>query len=475
MTRPLVAALVLTGLVANCPPPHAAAQPGLGDQLAGRVSAEAMLGHLQRLQNIADAHGGNRAEGTPGFDASVDYVAQSLRDSGFDVTTPQFTRLDTTAAGAPTLTVAGRSYPVDQASLLVRTPTGGVSAAVVHPTAPAGCQGGDYPSGAVGLIAVVDDSGCSVVDKQAAASGAAALIVVSDPQAAGAPAGLFPTDYYDRLTMPVAVVGRAGGDALGGPDGPVNLVLDTATVKITSRNVLAQTRTGSTHDVVMVGAHLDSVAAGPGIDDNGSGVAAVLETARALGSAPAVANAVRFAFWGAEESGLGGSGDYVLGLGREELNDIALYLNFDIIGSPNAGFFTYTGAGQDDVPAGSAGIERVLADYLSRAGKPPGREPLANDSDYRPFMFVGVPVGGITTGARQAKTAEQALMWGGAADAPFDPNYHSPRDTVANIDRNALAITGSGVAFAVGTYAESIGGGNGVAGHDARDRTRQLP
>lgn len=473
MTRALATLLLAAGLAASGPQPLAAADGKLSDALAGQVGAEAMLAHLQRLQDIAAANGGNRADGTPGFNASVDYVARSLRDRGFEVTTPQFTRLDTTAAGAPTLTVAGTGYPVDQASLLVRTPAGGVTAAVLRPTAPAGCASGDYPSGAAGLIAVVDDTGCSVVDKQHAAAGAAALVVVSDPETAGVPAGLFPTDYYDQLTIPVAVVGRAGGDALRSAGGPVNLVLDTATTKITSRNVLAQTRTGSTHDVVLVGAHLDSVAAGPGINDNGSGVAAVLETARQLGSAPAVANAVRFAFWGAEESGLGGSGDYVLGRSPEELNDIAVYLNFDIIGSPNAGFFTYTGAGQADAPPGSDGIERVLADYLSRAGKQPDREPLGNDSDYRPFMFAGVPVGGLTTGARQVKTAEQARMWGGTADAPFDPNYHTPRDTVANIDRNALAITGSAVAFAVGSYAESIG--DGVAPHDQRHRSTQLP
>lgn len=475
MIRSAAAWVLLVGLVVNCAP-RAAALPNLGETLAGQVIVDAMLAHLQRLQDIANANGGNRADGTPGFDASAEYVAQLLRDKGFDVTTPQFTRFDTTAPGEPTLTVASGRYPVDQASLLVQTPAGGVNGPVVRPGVPAGCAAADYPGGgAAGGIAVVDDTGCSVVDKQNAAHGAAALIVVSDPGRTGARTGLFPADYYDQLTMPVAVVGAAGGTALDDASGPVNLVLDTATVKITSRNVLAQTKTGSTHDVVMVGAHLDSVAVGPGINDNGSGVAAVLETARQLGATPAVANAVRFAFWGAEEPGLGGSGEYVLGLDRDQLNDIALYLNFDMIGSPNAGFFTYTGQGQDDAPAGSAGIERVLADYLTRAGKRAGASSLGTDSDYRPFMFAGIPVGGLTTGGLESKTAEQARFWGGQADASFDPNYHSARDTVDNINRNALAITGSGVAFAVGNYAQSIDGVNGVASHDLRNRTKSLP
>jgi Zn-dependent M28 family amino/carboxypeptidase len=261
-------------------------------------------------------------------------------------------------------------------------------------------------------------------------------------------------------------------------------VLDATTVKITSRNIVAQTRTGSQHDVVMVGAHLDGVAGSPGINDNGSGVAAVLETALQLGPSPEATNAVRFVFWAAEEQQLGGSADYVFGLDRDQLNDIAVYLNFDMLGSPNAGFFTYDGdqsampsrdIAPGDVPVGSAGVERTLAGYLNLVGVRPADMPLSSDSDYSPFVVAGVPVGGITTGASQLKTTAQARLWGGKPGTAFDPNYHGPGDSVDKINRHALALTGSAVAFAVANYAQSIGGPNGVPPRGNRHRVALTP
>ncbi|MGV0624096.1 peptidase M28, partial [Mycobacterium kansasii] len=98
--------------------------------------------------------------------------------------------------------------------------------------------------------------------------------------------------------------------------------------------------------------------------------------------------------------------------------------------------------------------------------------PLNSRADYHPFMVAGVPIGGLTTGSSQTKTTVQARLWGGQAGAPFDPNFQSPRDTVDNINREALGLMGSGVGFAVGSYAESIGGVNGVPSHDKRHRAR---
>jgi Zn-dependent M28 family amino/carboxypeptidase len=186
-------------------------------------------------------------------------------------------------------------------------------------------------------------------------------------------------------------------------------------------------------------------------------------------------------FWGAEENGLNGVMDYVFGLDRDQLNDIAMYLDFTMLASPNAGFFTDDGdqsgpPGQgvaaSDVPEGSAGIERVLAGYLYLAGKRPADMPLSTRADYHPFMVAGIPVGGMTTGAGQSKSTVQARLWGGTAGAPFDPNFQTPRDTIDNINRDVLAVMGSGVAFAVGSYAQSIGGVNGVVPHDKRHRAR---
>jgi Zn-dependent M28 family amino/carboxypeptidase len=247
-----------------------------------------------------------------------------------------------------------------------------------------------------------------------------------------------------------------------------------------TRNVIAQTKTGSTANVVLVGAHLDSVPEGPGINDNGSGVAAVLETALQLGSSPQVDNAVRFGFWGAEELGLLGSLNYVQSLDVEALRDIALYLNFDMIGSPNPGYFTYDGDqsappdanGVPRIPEGSAGIERALVAYLQQAGKPAQDINFDGRSDYDGFTAAGVPAGGIFSGAESKMSKEQAERWGGRAGEPFDPNYHKESDTLEHVDRTAMEINGGGVAYVVGIYAQDQTGRNGVPIRD--DRTRHV-
>ncbi|GJO48700.1 peptidase M28 [Mycobacterium marinum] len=478
------ATLVLACALAGCAAPKSlppTAAPDLSRDLAAKVTGDGMFAHLRALQTVADSNGGNRATGTPGYDASLDYVVKALKAKGFEVTTPEFQRLYTVSEGKPTLTVAGRSYSVDQASLLVQTPPGGLAGAPVRPSRSDGCAVADYPPALPdNAIAVVDDTGCSVVDKHnsAVAKGAAGLIVISAAPDRGSSANLFGPGYYNQLKVPVAVVGASAAAALARTNAPIRLVLDTENIQIKSRNVLAQTKTGTPDEVVMVGARLDSPPGSPGINSAGSGVAAVLETALQLGPLPPVTNAVRFAFWG---DGINGAMDYVFGMDSEQLNSIALYLNFDMLGSPNAGYFTDdgdqsglpgTGVRSADVPEGSAAIERTLAGYLNLAGKRPADMPLSIRSDYHPFLVAGVPIGGMTTGASQTKTTVQARLWGGQAGAAFDPEYLSVGDTIDNINRQALEVMGSGVAFAVGAYAESIRGVNGVTPHDKRHRAR---
>jgi len=482
MIKELAAVFVFIAALTSCSSSEDSTPADFADELADKVTVDGMYAHLRQLQDIAEANEGTRAEGTPGYDASVDYVARTLRDKGFDVQTPEFERLERTQGGRPTLTVSGRPYRADQASMLLTTPPGGLSALSLRPQKGSGCSAADYgPVSVKGAISVVDDTGCSVVDKQnaAIAKGAVALLVVSDPGTSGSPAGLFTTGYYRQLTIPVGVIDNAANAALRRTNAPVRLVLDGRPVMVKSRNVVAQTKTGDTKNVIVVGAHLDSVRSSPGINDNGSGVAAVLETAGALGPAPRITNAVRFAFWGSEETALEGSTSYVRGLDRDQLDDIALYLNVDMLGSPNAGYFTYDGdqSGQPNpaipvasVPSGSAGVERTLAGYLNLAGIRPADMPLATITDYSPFLTAGVPIGGVTTGSSQRKSEVQARLWGGQAGVAFDPNYHTPRDTIDNIDRRALSVMGPAIAYGVGVYAQSIEGVNGLPPRDQRNR-----
>jgi len=450
--------------------------------LRRQVKADAMIGHLWKLQEIADAHDGNRALGTAGYDASVDYVAKTLRDKGFDVQMPEFeARLP--FADEPQLTVGGAKIAAKPLQFTIGTPPEGVSGPLV--AAPAddspGCTASDYDGLPVqGAVVLVDRGTCQFSMKQAVAAerGAVALVVANneDGDEMGGTLG-----EKTNPKIPVISVTKASGERLRGAPGNTTLNLKAGVRVEHTRNVITQTKTGSTADVVMVGAHLDSVPEGPGINDNGSGVAAILETALQLGPSPRVRNAVRFGFWGAEELGLLGSDNYVESLGVDELKNISLYMNFDMLGSPNPGYFTYDGdqsappnprEANPRVPEGSAGIERTFVAYLKDAGKPAQDTSFEGRSDYDGFTKAGVPAGGLFSGAEEKMTDEQAKLWNGKAGEPFDPNYHKKTDTLDHIDRVSLAIQGAGVAYVVGIYAQDQSGRNGVPIRD--DRTRHV-
>jgi Zn-dependent M28 family amino/carboxypeptidase len=180
-------------------------------------------------------------------------------------------------------------------------------------------------------------------------------------------------------------------------------------------------------------------------------------------------NKVRFALWGAEEANLVGSTYYVNNLSDDELNRISLYLNFDMIGSPNHVFFVYDGDDSDAVgagpgPAGSAQIEELFeAFYTSRALPFKGTD-FSGRSDYGPFIAVGIPSGGLFTGAEGIKTAEEVALWGGTAGQQYDPCYHAACDTYDNVNLVALDVNADAVAYATLQFAMNTSAVNGVSG-----------
>ncbi|MHA7649669.1 M28 family metallopeptidase [Mycobacterium sp. ML4] len=490
-TIPAVLAVIaiVAFLTAGCGQGSKQAVPSGVSQAAGefantirsKVSTDAMMAHLSKLQDIANANNGTRAVGTPGYEASVDYVVETLRKSGFDVQTPEFSarvfhsEKGSVSAGEVTADARALEYSLP-------TPPEGVTGPLLF--APEddspGCTPSDYDKlPAKGAVAVVDRGNCPFSQKEDAAAqrGAVALIVVDnvDEESMGGTLGAN-TD----VKIPVVSVTKSVGFQLRSKSGPATIKLNANTQSFKARNVIAQTKTGSQTDVVMAGAHLDSVPEGPGINDNGSGVAAILETAVQLGNSPQIHNGVRFGFWGAEELGLIGSRNYVESLDLEGLKHIALYLNFDMLASPNPGYFTYDGdqslaldaRGQPVVPEGSAGIERTLVAYLKQAGKTAQDTSFDGRSDYDGFTLAGIPSGGLFSGAEAKKSDEQAKLWGGTANEPFDPNYHQKGDTLEHIDRTSLGIQGGGVAYAVALYAQDLGGRNGVPVME--DRTRHV-
>ena len=324
------------------------AQPSSAQETAERpasqVTEPGAFVHLEALQRIADENGGNRAAGSAGYEASVEYVVSTLRADGYDVSTPM----------------------------------------------------------------------------------------------------------YD------------GSDGRDGPD-------------VALRNVIAQTNSGDPESIVMIGAHLDSVEEGPGIVDDGSGVAVLLEIAHQLGAdckcspgeagtspcgeqCASIRNGVRFAFFGSEEDGAVGSRGYVNSLSADERRKIRLYLNVDMVASPNAGYFVQGGQGDDESasgPPGSAAVARVLADQLTSTGVTPEIIEFVGD-DEAPFVEAGIPAAGAENGDRKEKTEDQALAWGGQAGEVYDECYHRACDRLDNVNRVVLdhhlrAIAGTVAHFANST------------------------
>lgn len=260
---------------------------------------------------------------------------------------------------------------------------------------------------------------------------------------------------------------RAG--VTNGPTGATaRLRVDRINETRSTRNVIAETPGGDPNSVMVVGAHLDSVPRGPGINDNGSGSAAILEVAETYAAQERdPRNKVRFMWYGAEEFGLIGSTFYVNSLAPAELAKIVLMLNFDMVGSPNFVRFIYdgdnsafpVGPGAAVGPAGSGEIERVFRDYFTSEGLATEQAPFSGRSDYGPFIAKGIPAGGLFTGAEGIKTAEQAAIYGGVAGRPYDPCYHLACDTFSNtsdavLDQNADAIAHTVLYFSKRNFAK---------------------
>lgn len=445
------------------------------EKLLECVTVDGARTHQAALQSIADANGGIRTSGTPGYDASVAYVADTMEAAGYDVTIQPFdfttfiqlgpSTLEQTAPGAETY-----AEEVDY-TLMTQTDAGDVSGPVtavdldlgLGNSSTSGCEAADFAGFPAGHIALIQRGACAfgLKAQNAADAGAVGVIIFNQGNAAdrtGLINGTLGADYTGGI--PVVFSTTARGEEWAGIAGlELHLIVDVFRGDATTFNVIAESQGGNPDNVVMVGAHLDSVNAGPGIQDNGSGSAAILEVAVQMQKVKPV-NKVRFAWWGAEESGLVGSTHYVNHLSEGELDDIALYLNFDMIGSPNYMFGIYDGDDSDAVgagpgPFGSAQIEKTFEDYYNSVGEPFQGTDFSGRSDYGPFIAVGIPAGGLFTGAEGIKTPEEALLYGGIAGEQYDPCYHLACDTYDNISLHAFDVNSDAVAYATLNYAMS--------------------
>ncbi len=474
--RKLFAPLVAATLVLTIVGPASAVDDIDSTKLRQAVTVGGILAHERVFQRIANQNDGTRASGTPGFDASAAYVKDTLKKAGYKVTEQTFTfpffrelapaELEQLAP-TPTVYETGTfdfSGSGDITGQLV--PTNDI---VIPPTpAPSstsGCEATDFPpAGPEPQVALIQRGTCFFEDKakNAQDAGYDAAIIFNEGQPGRDE--LFIGTLGSPVNIPVVGLSFADASALYAQTqaGPVTVRVFTSTevnLNATTSNIIADSKGGDADKVVVVGAHLDSVVPGPGINDNGSGSSTILEVAEEMAELKIKPRQkVRFAFWGAEESGLLGSEHYVNTLSDADLAKIFANLNFDMLGSPNYVRFVYDGDGSDTPdpgPPGSAEIEQMFNDYFVSQGL--ATDPTAFDgrSDYGPFIAVGIPAGGLFSGAEGIKTAAQATVYGGTAGEPYDACYHQACDTINNVDTDALFELGDAVAHAVLTLART--------------------
>jgi Zn-dependent M28 family amino/carboxypeptidase len=447
------------------------------------VTVEAIRQHQAALQAIANANNGTRLAGTPGYDASAQYVYDQARAVGYNVRFQEF----------EFLLVADRTPPIMQRISPIPTTyvngidfatmsysgSGDVTASLVavdllvpspaENSSTSGCEAADFAGFPAGAIALLQRGTCTyrIKAENALAAGAVGVIVFNEgnPGRTALATGTLNAPLFSIpvVSVPTVLGNTLRNGVLNGPTGvTMRLRTDTIAEMRTTRNVIAETKGGNPNSVIVVGAHLDSVSRGPGINDNGSGSATILEVAKVFERQQRdPRNKVRFIWFSAEEHGLIGSQYYVDSLSDAERARIKLNLNFDMIGSPNFVRFVYDGDNSAFAPPnatagppGSGEIERVFRDYFASQGLPVEPTPFNGRSDYGPFITDGIPAGGLFTGAEGIKTPAQAAVYGGTAGQQFDPCYHLACDTFDNNSNVVLDQMSDAVAHAVLHFAK---------------------
>lgn len=454
--------------------------------LVDAVRVEALLDHLDELQAIADAHGGNRAAVTEGYAQSATYVADALEDAGYAVTLEEFVVSSYVVNDALVEEVGGAE--LEDFTVLAFSGSGEVTAelvpvdVVLPPPAEAdsvtsGCEATDFDAFPEGAIALIQRGSCTFAAKvaHAEAAGATAVVIFNEGQPGRTEPVQGVLDEEAPATIPVIGVGFATGAAWAEEPVTLHVTVTASVEEDLDHNVLAETPGGDAGRVVLVGAHLDSVPEGPGINDNGSGSALVLETAIQVAlSGLEPRNRLRFAFWGAEEGGLIGSFHHVHDEATGDPDpattaDLVAVLNYDMLASGNGYRFVYDGDGSSfgdvGVSPASEEIEDLYREFLDQADQGAGETPLLLPSDSYWFAGLGIPTGGLFSGASGIKTEAMAEEVGGVAGEPLDPCYHQACDRIDAIDPTLyaeLAAAGVHVVAALADDAVDLGRGRAV-------------
>jgi Zn-dependent M28 family amino/carboxypeptidase len=468
--------------IAAAGPADAAAHP----RLDALVKVKDIRQHQQDLQTIATYNGGTRAAGEPGFEVSTKYIVNQLTRAGYKPTVQDFP-FDYFKEKTPAVfDKPGEKpyvYDTDYSTLDFSGSGDATGTAVsVDPDANgvgSGCETDDFAGFAQGGIALVKRGGCDFATKagNAQTAGAAAIAIYNDgagPDRMGPVQGSASKPFQIPVIGPTYQLGTDLAKAAASGTLTLHIKADTTNERRTAHNVIADTKRGRADNVIVMGAHLDSVTKGPGINDNGSGTATVLTIAEQIAKlGSGIKNKVRFAFWGAEEEGLLGSTYYVEHLTDAQKATIALNLNYDMLGSPNGRRGVYDGDDSEHAgtnpPAGSGAIEKVFLDYFGGRSLKTSQSTFDGRSDYGPFIDNGIPAGGLDSGAEGLKTAEEAEIYGGEAGKAYDGCYHQACDTYDNNNDTILDQLSDGAANAAQVFAASTlpVNGNRIAAHRA--------
>ncbi|KAL0638251.1 hypothetical protein Q9L58_002708 [Maublancomyces gigas] len=421
-----------------------------------------LLKQAETLQSfaLASGAGSTRGFGGPGHNATINYILREVSklSEWYDVELQPFVERYSAATGSLLLDGDSAVFYAARGSPSVEYLRAEIATVVGE-----GCNSENFSSKVAGRIALLSRGNCTITYKSqlAAAAGAKAVIVynnvagtvldgrlleVPDIVPTGALSNADGLELFARITAGETVQGE--------------IRISSFSESRVTYNVIAQTKAGDPNNVIFIGAHSDSVPLGPGLNDNGSGSIGLLEVLLKLKDFK-VNNAIRFGWWSAEEFGLLGATHYVSQLTDEENLKIAMYLNFDMIASPNYIYGVYDGDGSAfglSGPSGSAEIEYMFEDYFTDVGEASVPSAFTGRSDYGPFLEVNIPAGGLFTGAEVVKTAQEAVLFGGQAGMPYDSNYHQPGDFVSNLNVGAFITNTKAIAHAVATYGRSTEG-----------------
>ncbi len=439
--------------------------------LAELVDIDAIVNHLQNLEQIANENSGHRAAGSMGYNQSVEYIKDQLAGTGFIVMEQSFTCRYFEETAVPVMQVtapAPRTFEWwDEFRTATFSGSGDVTAEIVfiNPLIPPGtvpdtsadgCESGDFTNIDVnGKIAVIQRGTCWHQTKveNAVLAGASAVIIFNEGTDGRTNVYSTRMTRTKKVNIPVLTTSYAVGLELldlfnSGQAVTMRVQVTTIDEWVSTSNVLAETPGWNGNQIIVAGAHLDSVRYGPGINDNGTGSAALLHLAKLMaeqGYQPE--NKIIFAWWAAEEQGLLGSFHYLEDLYTNtpaEFQNIGVCLNFDMLGSPNyvRGITDSDGsdipAGIDYVPPGSTELEAAFVDYFHAQGQEVVYTRLGGGSDHYSFALYGIPASTIFSGAGGIKTPEEQAMFGGTAGQAHDPCYHSACDTASHINHEIL-------------------------------------